>query len=122
MDVLAKVGGFDIAGMVGVFLGGAYHHMPVVIDGFISCVAALCAGRICPEALDYMIASHVSKEPAAHMLLEALGKEAFLTCDMCLGEGTGAVTLFPLLDMADAVYKGMSTFEEASIEAYQPLD
>ena len=56
------------------------------------------------------------------MLLEALGKEAFLTCEMCLGEGTGAVTLFPLLDMADAVYKGMSTFEEASIEAYQPLD
>ena len=122
VDVLAKVGGFDIAGMVGVFLGGAYYHMPVVIDGFISCVAALCAGRICPAALDYMIASHVSKEPAAHMLLEALGKKAFLTCDMCLGEGTGAVTLFPLLDMADAVYEGMSTFAETSIEAYQPLD
>ena len=95
--------------------------MPVVIDGFISCVAALCAARICPEAIGYMIASHVSKEPAAVMLLNALEKEAFLTCDMCLGEGTGAVTLFPLLDMADAVYEGMSTFEEADIETYQPL-
>lgn len=121
VDVLAKVGGFDIAGMVGVFLGGACFHMPVVIDGFISCVAALCAARICPEAIGYMIASHVSKEPAAVMLLNALEKEAFLTCDMCLGEGTGAVTLFPLLDMADAVYEGMSTFEEADIETYQPL-
>lgn len=122
VDVLSKVGGFDIAGMAGVFLGGAYYHMPVVIDGFISCVAALCAARICPTSLNYMIASHVSKEPAAVMLLEALGKEVFLTCDMCLGEGTGAVTLFPLLDMADAVYEGMSTFEEACIDAYQPLN
>ena len=121
VDVLAKVGGFDIAGMTGVFLGGAYYKVPVVMDGFISCVAALCAASICPTALDYMIASHVSKEPAARILLEALHKEAFLTCDMCLGEGTGAVTLFPLLDMAKAVYEGMSTFEENSIDAYQPL-
>lgn len=122
VDVLAKVGGFDIAGMIGVFLGGARLGMPVVIDGFISCVAALCAARICPAAADYMVASHVSKEPAAHMLLEALEKEPFLTCDMCLGEGTGAVMLFPLLDLAAAVYDSMSTFEETSIETYQPLD
>ena len=87
VDVLAKVGGFDIAGMAGVFLGGAAMHMPVVIDGFISCVAALTAMRICPQAADYMMASHVSREPAAEMLLAAIGKEAFLTCDMCLGEG-----------------------------------
>lgn len=122
VDVLAKVGGFDIAGMVGVFLGGARCGMPVVIDGFISGVAALCAVRLCPAAADYMVASHVSKEPAAQMLLEALGKEPFLTCDMCLGEGTGAVMLFPLLDMAAAVYNSMSTFEENAIENYQPLD
>ena len=122
VDVLAKVGGFDLAGMIGVFLGGAYYHIPVVIDGFISCVAALCASRICPTAIDYMVASHVSKEPASEMLLKALGKEVFLTCDMCLGEGTGAVTLFPLLDMADAVYKGMCTFEDNSMDAYQQLD
>lgn len=121
IDVLAKVGGFDIAGMTGVFLGGAYLHMPVVMDGFISCVAALCASRICPEAVNYMIASHVSKEPAAVMLLEAMKKEAFLICDMCLGEGSGAVTLFPLIDMALAVYHGMSTFDDNSMEHYQPL-
>ena len=71
IDVLAKVGGFDIAGMAGMFLGGAALGVPVVIDGFISCVAALIAQRICPQAGDYMIASHVSKEPAAHLILEA---------------------------------------------------
>ena len=71
VDVLAKVGGFDIAGMAGMFLGGAALGVPVVIDGFISCVAALIAQRICPQTGDYMIASHVSKEPAAHLILEA---------------------------------------------------
>ena len=121
MDVLAKVGGFDIAGMTGVFLAGAAHHVPVVMDGFISCVAALTAARIAPLASDYMIASHVSKEPAAVMLLSALKKEAFLTCDLCLGEGTGAVMLFPLLDLALSIYQGMSTFEDAKIEQYVPL-
>ncbi len=88
VDVLAKIGGFDIAGMAGVFLGGAALHMPVVIDGFISCVAALTAMRICPQAADYMMASHVSREPAAELLLASIGKRAFLTCDMCLGEGS----------------------------------
>ncbi len=121
VDVLAKVGGLDIAGMAGVFLGGAALHIPVVTDGFISNVAALLAVRMCPDASDYIIPSHVSKEPAAHLLLEALGKEAFLTCDMCLGEGTGAVVLFPLLDMACEVYNCMATFEENDIEAYVPL-
>lgn len=121
VDVLAKVGGLDIAGMAGVFLGGAALGMPVVMDGFISCTAALVAARICPQAKDYMVASHVSKEPAAHLLLEALGKEQFLTCDMCLGEGTGAVMLFPLLDMAQEVYTKMSTFEDDDIEAYTHL-
>ena len=80
----------------GVFLAGAAHGVPVVMDGFISCVAALLAARIAPFAKDYMIASHVSKEPAAHLLLAELGKEAFLHCDMCLGEGTGAIMLFPI--------------------------
>lgn len=121
VDVLAKVGGLDIAGMTGVFLGGAAMHMPVVTDGFISNVAALLAVRMCPDVSDYIIASHVSKEPAAHLLLEALGKDAFLTCDMCLGEGTGAVMLFPLLDMACEVYNCMATFAENNIEAYVPL-
>ena len=119
--MLAKVGGFDIAGMAGVFLAGAAHGVPVVMDGFISCVAALLAARIAPFAKDYMIASHVSKEPAAHLLLAELGKEAFLHCDMCLGEGTGAVALFPILDLAAAVYHSMSTFDDIHVEQYEEL-
>ena len=69
-----------------------------------------------------MIASHVSKEPAAVMLLDAIGKEAFLTCDMCLGEGSGAVALFPLLDMGLEVYRKMATFEENLYVYLFPLD
>lgn len=121
LDVLAKVGGFDIAGMTGVFLGGAALHIPVVMDGFISCVAALIAMRICPAAGDYILASHVSKEPAAHLILEHMKKEAILHADMCLGEGTGAVAVFPIIDMAAAVYHSMSTFEDIHVEQYEEL-
>lgn len=121
IDVLAKVGGFDIAGMAGMFLGGAALGVPVVIDGFISCVAALIAQRICPTAREYMIASHVSKEPAARLILEALGKEAVIHGEMCLGEGSGAVALFPFLDMGIAVYDSMSTFENIHVEQYEEL-
>jgi len=77
VDVLAKVGGLDIAGMAGVYLGGAALQIPVLIDGFISGVAALVAAAICPASVDYMIASHVSKEPAAHLILEKLGKKQY---------------------------------------------
>lgn len=121
IDVLSKVGGFDLAGLAGVFLGGAVHKVPVVIDGFISAAAALAAVRICPAAREYMLASHVSKEPAACMLLEKLELEAALHCDMCLGEGTGAVALMPLLNLACAVYNGMSTFQDINVEEYKPL-
>ena len=121
VDVLSKVGGFDIAGLAGVFLGGAVYRVPIVIDGFISAVAALAAVTICPTAGDYMLASHVSKEPAARMILDKLGVSATLHADMCLGEGTGAVAYFPILDMACAVYNGMSTFQEVHIEEYKPL-
>ena len=122
LDVLAKVGGFDIAGLTGVFLGGAANRIPVVIDGFISAVSALVAVRLCPAAADYMLASHVSKEPAGTLLLDVLGKKPVLTCDMCLGEGTGAVALFPLLEMGLHIYRDMSTFAETDIETYVPLD
>lgn len=121
VDVLSKVGGLDIAGMAGVFLGGAAFRIPVVMDGFISCTAALVAQRICPAAADYMIASHVSREPAAELILQALGKEAVIHGDMCLGEGSGAVALFPFLDMGTAVYNSMSTFEEIKVEQYEEL-
>lgn len=121
LDVLAKVGGLDIAGLAGVYLGGALFHVPVVIDGFISAVAALCAVRMVPDAGDYMMPSHVSKEPAGQMLLDALGVSPFLTCDMCLGEGSGAVAVFPILEMGLSVYRRMSTFEETNIEQYEVL-
>lgn len=121
VDVLAKVGGFDIAGLVGVFLGGGANGIPVVVDGFISAVAALLAVRICPTVSDYILASHVSREPAGTLLLDALGKKASLTCDMCLGEGTGAVALFPLLEMGLHIYREMATFDETEIETYVPL-
>lgn len=122
LDVLAKVGGLDIAGMCGLFLGGAAQRMPVVMDGFISQVAALTAVRLVPECADYILASHVSEEPGANILLKALEKDAFLTCGMRLGEGTGAVALFPILDFASDIYHKMSTFVQADIVEYQPLD
>lgn len=122
LDVLAKVGGLDIAGMCGLFLGGAAQQMPVVMDGFISQVAALTAMRLVPECADYILASHVSEEPGADILLKALEKDAFLTCGMRLGEGSGAVALFPILDFASDIYHKMSTFVQADIVEYQPLD
>ena len=122
LDVLAKVGGLDIAGLAGVFLGGALCGVPVLADGFISCVSAIVAERLCPAAADYVLASHASKEPAGRLVTEAMGARPFLYADMCLGEGTGAVAVMPLLDMALAVYDGMSTFEDISIEAYEHLE
>lgn len=121
LDVLSKVGGLDIAGLAGVFLGGAVYGVPIVIDGFISEAAALCAARMAPAAVEYMIPSHVSKEPAGQMLLDELGLSPFLTCDMCLGEGSGAVAVMPLLEMGLQVYRQMSTFEEIKVEQYEVL-
>ncbi len=122
LDVLAKVGGFDIAGLAGVFIGGAVFGIPVLADGFISCVSAIVAERICPAVADYVLASHASKEPAGQLVTEAMGARPFLYADMCLGEGTGAVAVMPLLDMALAVYEGMSTFEDIKIDAYEHLE
>lgn len=121
LDVVSKVGGFDIAGLAGVFLGAAAAQIPVVIDGFISSAAALLAIRMEPKVLEYIMPSHVSKEAGGKMLLDAIGVQPYITCDMCLGEGTGAVALFPLLDMSLAVYTQMSTFDQVKIEAYVPL-
>jgi nicotinate-nucleotide--dimethylbenzimidazole phosphoribosyltransferase len=121
IDVLSKLGGYDIAGLVGIFIGGAAARMPIVIDGFITAAAALIAIRIEPEVYDFIMPSHVSKENGGKILLNAMGMQPYITCDMCLGEGTGAITLFPLLDMSLAVYRQMSTFEQINIDAYQPL-
>lgn len=121
VDVLSKVGGLDIAGLTGIFLGGGIHQIPILIDGLISSVAALAATRICAEAKEYMFATHISKEPAGKILIDALGLSHLADLHMCLGEGTGAVMTFPLFDMALSVYYNMSSFEQANIETYQKL-
>lgn len=122
LSVLAALGGFDIAGMVGLFLGGARFGVPVIIDGMISSVAALIAARLCPAAVSYMLPSHMSKEPSSRMIMDELGLKPVIHGDLALGEGTGAVLLFPMLDMAYAVYRENSTFEKIQVEAYQSFD
>ena len=120
LDVLGKLGGFDIAGLCGMFLGGALAGVPVLMDGFISGVAALCAVRLCPAASKAVFASHCSTEPAARLVLDALGKTPLLTAGLHLGEGTGAVASIPLWDMALAVYDGCYSFAEGGIAPYMP--
>ncbi len=121
IGVLAAVGGLDIAGMAGLYLGGALYGVPVVMDGVISAAAALAAVRLCPLANGYILPSHQSAEPAGRLLLEALGAKPFLTAGMRLGEGTGAMAALGLLDLALTVYREMASFGDAGIEAYQPL-
>lgn len=120
VDVLSKVGGLDLAALCGVYLGGAKYRVPVLLDGFISAAAALCAVRLCPGAVNALIASHVSAEPAGALLLEALGKKPLITAQMHLGEGSGAVAALPLLDMALAVYSSGHTFTKMGMEPYTP--
>ena len=120
LDVLCKLGGFDIAGLVGVFIGGAVYKIPILIDGFISAVAALVAYKINPLIKDYMLASHVSKEPAGKMLLDYLGLKPFLNAEMCLGEGSGAICAIPILELSLEVYNKMSSFNEFDFK-YIPL-
>ena len=149
LDVLSKVGGFDIAALTGLFLGGASRRVPVVIDGFISAAAALIAARLEPSCRDYMLPSHISGEPAATAVMAALGflpekqetkqekadmendsmkKEPgpavspILHAGMHLGEGTGAVALFPLLDMAIDIYYKMDTFQGIAVEQYRDYE
>lgn len=121
LDVLAKVGGLDIAGLCGLFLGGALYRVPVLMDGVITAAAALCAVRLCPVAAKAVFASHCSAEPCGRLLLEALHKEPLITAGMHLGEGTGALAAIPLLDMALAVYHG-STFSDYGMQAYTPQE
>lgn len=122
IDVLAKVGGFEIAGMAGAFLGGMKHRVPIIIDGVISAVAALIAARINPEATAFMLPSHMSREPAMVRIMDELGLSPILHADMALGEGTGAVAVIPLLDMALKVYHGPHTFDDLGMNAYTPQE
>ena len=102
------------------FLGGALEKIPVIMDGFISGVAALCAVQLCPAAAKAVFASHASSEPAARLVLNALHKKPLITADLHLGEGTGAVASLPLWDMALAVYNHCYSFTEGGIAPYTP--
>lgn len=113
LDVLQKVGGFEIGGMVGLMLAAAARHRPVILDGLISTSAALIAERICPQVSGYLFASHRSVEPCHTAMLKHLGLEPFLDLDLRLGEGTGAALMMPLIDSAVAVYNNMFTLDEA---------
>ncbi len=116
VDVLSKVGGFDIAAMCGAFLGAAASHRPVVIDGFISAVAALCACRLCPAAVGYFVPSHASYEIGYRLAMEAMGLKPMLLLDMRLGEGSGCPLAFQILEAACAVLNEMATFDQAGID------
>lgn len=121
LDVVAKVGSLDIAGMIGCYIGGAVMGVPVLIDGFISSIAAYCAAKLSPACRPYMVATHCSAEPAGQMMLDALGMKAPIQAGMHLGEGTGAVTAYSLYKYALALYNGLPSFGEAKVEQYQHL-
>lgn len=116
VDVLAKVGGFDLAAMCGAFLGAAASHRPVVIDGFISVVAALCAVRICPEVRGYLVPSHASFEIGYRLAMEELGLQPIFLLGMRLGEGSGCPLAFQVLSAACAIINDMATFDQAGID------
>lgn len=121
-DALCKVGGLDIAGLVGVFIGGAVHRVPIVIDGFISMISALIAERLVPGCKDYMIASHMGKEIGMKVLVGELDLNPVIYGNLALGEGTGAVMLFPMLDMVMSMYSSGTNFSDTPIEEYERFD
>lgn len=118
-SALCAVGGLDIAGLCGVYIGGAMYHIPVVIDGVISATSALAASYMVPGCKDVMIASHKGKEGGTNRALSLLGLRAVIDADMALGEGTGAVMLFPIIDMVMSVYTKGTGFDTAGIEKYE---
>lgn len=122
IDILSKVGGFDIAGMCGVFLSAAKNKKPAVIDGFISSAAALCAVRLKPEVKDYILPSHLSKEPAALYMLKELDLEPMLNLHMRLGEGSGCPIAFQIIETALYLEENMGTFEDMKIDSSILLD
>ena len=116
IDVLSKVGGFEIGAMAGVIIGCAANRIPVVLDGFISYAAALLAYHINPKTKEYMIASHLSAEPGAKKALDMMELKPFLDMDMRLGEGSGAALAFNIIEASNYVYKNMATFDEIDME------
>ena len=119
LTVLATVGGLDIAGLVGVCIGGGVFHIPVVLDGVISMTAALLAHRIIPGTANYLLPSHKGREPAVEKLMDDLGIAPVIDGKMALGEGTGAVMMLSLLDVALSVYQKRTLFSDIQIEQYE---
>ena len=117
IGVLATVGGFDICAMTGAFLGAASYRIPVVIDGYISAVAALCAYRLAPNSVNFMFGSHQSKEKGYLIAMDALGVKPYFNLGMRLGEGSGCPISFKIIETACAAMNGMATFAEGSIDA-----
>jgi len=115
VDVLAKVGGFEIAGIAGLILGAAYYKVPVVVDGFISTAGALLAKKLVPYALDYMISAHQSMEYGHRLMLKELGLKPILNLDLRLGEGTGAALAMNVVEAAAQVMGKMLTFADAGV-------
>lgn len=120
-ELISKLGSYEIAGMTGLFLGSAVYGVTVVIDGVISAVSAVLASMFSENCVDYMLASHVSAEPAGRGLLEKLGLRAVIDGGLRLGEGTGGILLLPLLDGAAALYYNSHKFENSGIERYAEL-
>jgi nicotinate-nucleotide--dimethylbenzimidazole phosphoribosyltransferase len=121
LDVLSKVGGLDIAGLVGCYIGAAAAGMPIFVDGFISSIAALLAIKIAPACDPYIFPSHCSNEPAGKMVLDAMNKQPYILANMCLGEGTGAVIRFTIADYAFKAYWELPTFEQTAFGTYEEL-
>jgi nicotinate-nucleotide--dimethylbenzimidazole phosphoribosyltransferase len=120
VDVLAKIGGFEIGGIAGLILGAAALRRPVVVDGFISTAGALLAARLCPAAVGYMIAAHRSCEQGHRLALAHLGKRPLLDLDLRLGEGTGAALAMPIVEAAARVLTDVATFGEAAVSPAKP--
>jgi nicotinate-nucleotide--dimethylbenzimidazole phosphoribosyltransferase len=119
LDVLAKVGGFEIGGLAGLILGLAAQRKPVVLDGFISTAGALVAHALAPAVADYLVAGHRSEEKGHDVMLEHLGKKALLDLGLRLGEGTGAALAMNLMDAAARILTEVATFAEASVSEAQ---
>lgn len=120
LDVLGKVGGAELAGLTGVFLGAAAARLPVLLDGFPSSVAALAAGKLAPSVKSYILPSHLSAETAAKRILDALCVSPLITCDFKVGLGTGALAVCPILDMVNDLYHALGTFSEQNLTSYKP--
>jgi nicotinate-nucleotide--dimethylbenzimidazole phosphoribosyltransferase len=115
LDILAKVGGFEIGGIAGTILAAAYYSTPIVVDGFISTAGALIAHALCPTSVDYMFAAHCSEEPGHRIMLDHLGLKPILDLGLRLGEGTGGALAMNIMDGAVRIFCDMATFEEAGV-------